>query len=60
MHPDEIVRKCREKLTDTDNLTPSEEKKLKAELATNETKQDYYAAKAKVMETEGFLSWLFF
>lgn len=59
-HPDEIVRECHKKLADSDNLSPSEEKELKAKLAANKAKQNYYAAKEKVMEDEGFFSWLFF
>jgi len=59
-HPDEIVRQCKEKLANSENLSPAEEKELKAKLATNKTKQEYYAAKEKVLQDEGVLSWLFF
>ncbi|NES64316.1 MAG: hypothetical protein F6K24_03090 [Okeania sp. SIO2D1] len=59
-HPDKIVRECQKKLADKDNLSPNEERELKAKLAANKAKQDYYAAKEKVMEAEGFFSWLFF
>ena len=59
-HPDEIVRKCQEKLANSDNLSPTEEKELKAKLAINKAKQNYYAAKEKVLQDEGVLSWLFF
>ncbi len=59
-HPDEIVRKCREKLKDPDNLSPREERELRTKIRLNEAKQDYYAAKEKVLQDEGVLSWLFF
>ena len=59
-HPDQIVRKSREKLANPDNLSPTEEKELKAKLAVNKAKQDYYAAKEKVLQDQGVLSWLFF
>ncbi len=59
-HPDEIVRKCREKLADSDNLSPKEERDLRATITLNEAKQDYYAAKERVLRDEGLLSWLFF
>ncbi len=51
-HPDEIVRKCRDKLANSDNLSPTEEKELKASLAFNKAKQDYYAAREKVLQAE--------
>lgn len=54
-HPDEIVRECRQKSADSDNLTPSQERELKKRLATNQVKQSYYNAKEKVLENEVFL-----
>ncbi len=59
-HPDEIVRECKSRLADSDNLTPNQERELKKKLATNQAKQSYYNARGKVLENEGFLSWLFF
>ena len=59
-HPDEIVRQCKEKLANSENLSPTEEKELKAKLAINQAKQNYYAAKEKVLQTEGFFNWFFF
>ena len=59
-HPDEIVRQCQEKLANPENLSPSEEKELKAKLAANKVKQDYYSAREKLLQTEGFFNWLFF
>lgn len=59
-HPDETIRYCQEKLQDLDNLSPSKKRELEKKLAASKVKKSYYEAREKVMQDEGFFSWLFF
>jgi hypothetical protein len=59
-HPDETIRYCQEKLKDLDNLSPNQKRELDQKLAASKAKKYYYEAREKVMQDEGFFSWLFF